>query len=185
MRSALKFLLMCLLSSLLANCSMFSKDTSDDEKPENPASYDGYSSSEVYEDIKGASRDGASEDYADDDYGDIEGSSEDEALLMDSGEEPQENDPLAGTVAEDPLPVEKLEEPKKKAVSKAKKSSSKFKNGMYRFSVNCNMRSKPSTQSKAVGKVEKGKKLWVEGHNADWVKVFKKSGAVYVNKGCL
>ena len=60
-----------------------------------------------------------------------------------------------------------------------------FKNVMYTFNSDCAMKAKPDSGSKNVGSVSAGKKLWVENHDTQWAKVYKKSGAVYVSKSCL
>ena len=226
MKSALNIFLMILLGLSVSFCSMFSKDT--EETEEEPQQYEQYSSSGVYNDIEGESREVSSsgdDDYSDDDYGtvadnDDEGDDGDDedgddgededgddgALLSGGGDEepayqasdyPQPDPPSFKTAAtepgDEPLPVEKLEPVKKKKKRKARKvrrkrasvAKTKFKNGMYRMGRKCNMRKKPSTKAAKVGKVKKGKKLWVEAHNGKWVKIYKKSGAVYLHKSCL
>lgn len=192
MRSALKLFLLTIFCLTLTNCALFSGgDEKDSENTEDYPKYENYSSSDIYKDIEGEGRDVSSEDYSDDDYGDAgsddEGDSQDDELILSSGDgEEEENTPSAAmaSVQEDPLPVEKVEKPKKKK-RKKKRSSKKFKAGMYRMGIDCNMRKTASANSKKMGTVKKGKKLWVDAHNADWVKVYKKNGAVFINKGCL
>jgi hypothetical protein len=186
MRSLANILLTLTLGLFLCFCS----STPETEETQNYPQYENYSSSGVYNDIQkeGAdARNVSSEDYSDDDYGADDDEDEDIYLSDGDNNEKDSEEALSAYAepADDPLPVEKIETVKKKKVSTKKKVSGKFKNGMYRMSVNCNMRQKPDAQSKAVGKVKKGKKLWVEGHNANWVKVYKKSGPVYINKLCL
>lgn len=60
-----------------------------------------------------------------------------------------------------------------------------FRNGFYRFLKNCNIRKSPSSKSPKVGLVPHNKRLWVEGHNSKWLKVFKKSGVAYVSSSCI
>ena len=180
MRSIFKICLYSLLSLSLTFCGMFSKkeEASEAEIPR----YENYHSSGVYKDIEGESRSVSSTEYMDDDYGDVEADSAQDVDMIVGGL--NEESPEAEDSKYDPLPVEKISEPKpikkKRAVAMPK-----FKNGMHRASVNCTMRAKASTKSKSVGKVRKGKKLWMENHNKNWVKVFKKSGPVYINKLCL
>ncbi len=143
--------------------------------------YEKYSSSGVYQDIEGESRSVSSTQYSDDDYGDVEGGAEEGDLYMDEGSGPLEDDSEPLSMGSEPMPVEE----ETKAAPAPKAISKKFKNGMYKFKSNCTMRSQPSKTAAKAGTVSKGKKLWVEAHNAQWVKIYKKSGAVYINKVCL
>lgn len=180
MGSILKICLYSLLSLSLTFCGMFSKKESS-ENAEVP-SYENYHSSGVYDDIAGETRGVSSTDYADDDYGDIDSESSNDVQMM-VGDTDDEA-PAAEESKYEPLPVETLQ-PEPLPIKKKKVAMPKFKNGMYRTSVNCTMRAKASTKSKSVGKVRKGKKLWMEAHNKNWVKVFKKNGPVFINKLCL
>jgi hypothetical protein len=47
------------------------------------------------------------------------------------------------------------------------------------------MKFSPTAGSKSVGNVAKGKKLWLESHNAQWFKAYKKSGTAYVSADCI
>ncbi len=84
-----------------------------------------------------------------------------------------------------------LKEPKKaaekveKIVKPSRKPSSPFKNGFYTFSQNCTMRSKPSDSGAEAGSVQAGKKLWLDQHNGEWLKAYKKAGTVYVSADCV
>lgn len=180
MKTAFKVLLLTLFGLSLSFCSSSPKE---DEKVnfESPK-YEKYSSSGVYKDIEGESRGVSSTEYSDDEYGDVEGSEEDN-LYVDEGASQVEDDSEPLSMGSEPLPVETLDDPA--PILQEKKVSSKFKNGMYRLGSNCTMRSQPSKTARNAGSVSKGKKLWMEGHNANWVKVYKKSGAVYINKVCL
>ena len=60
-----------------------------------------------------------------------------------------------------------------------------FKRGYYVASRDCNIRSLSSTEGKVLGKVKKGKLLWVEDSSDKWAKVFLKKGHAFVFKGCL
>ena len=178
------------LSLSLSFCSMFSKS---EEKPtDDIPKYENYHSSGIYNDIKGEGRSVSSEDYSDDDYGQVDegGGDEnyeketDEIIISDS--DLQDDNESSSMVQDAPLPVQKLRQPKSRKRARKKIASvSKFKNGMYRLSATCTMRKRASKSSKGVGKARKGKKLWMEKHNKNWVKVFKKSGPVYINKICL
>lgn len=196
MNSTLKALLFTCLGMSVSFCSLFGATT--EEKTENTPEQ--YSSSGVYNDIENAGNDRAlsSEDYSDDDYGTLDagGGSDDDELFASNteGYQDEENNTAPSSMEEgsagtEPLPVESLSSaPEEEPVSVpklSKKVSSKFKNGMYKFSKACNMRKSPSKKGRTAGKVATEKKLWVEGHNGSWVKVYKKSGAVYVHKTCL
>lgn len=63
--------------------------------------------------------------------------------------------------------------------------NSDFKAGMHKFTQKCNMKSEPSESGKNAGSVSAGKKLWLDNHDGQWVKAYKKSGTVYINKNCL
>ncbi len=186
MKATLNILLMIFLGLSLSFCSSSSKDTDDSQAAETEV--DGYNSSSTYDDIAGAAGDaeldvdGGSSDYSSEDsYGSADeepasGGSDD---LFLGGTE----DSSAGSEAgEEPLPVEAIEE-YKDAPSAAVPTG--FKDGFYNMSRNCNMRQEPTTSSAKAGKVQAGKRLWVEGYNDKWVKVFKKSGPVYLSKICL
>lgn len=88
---------------------------------------------------------------------------------------------------EDPEALQLNESVKKVDPLESRKPSSipKMKAGMYRFAKTCHMHSNPNTSSKKSGSVKVGRKLWVEPHNKDWVKVYKKSGAVYISRECI
>lgn len=185
MSSLIKVLFLATLCSFITNCSLWSK--SEVEKEEELARFQDYYPSDVYTDIANEGSDERSTaSYEDDDYGvadeDPAASQDDEQNAYLDQQLDQEDEIEAGT---DPLPVEKAVQPvavqrvSKKAVSK------KFKSGMHKFSINCEMKAQADASSKNVGKVKAGKKLWVENHNKNWAKVYKKSGAVFVNKGCL
>ncbi len=189
MKSVFNVLSIALLGLSVSFCSMFSKT---EEKPEQePVHYKEYSSSGVYKDIEAAviddGRSISSEEYSDDDYGDVasEEPAEDGEAYAGTVMDDEEDNEEPASMGADPLPVETLESETEQPVEKVAKKMPPFKNGMYRVSVNCTMRSKPSTKSAKAGTVNKGKKLWMEAHNTNWVKVFKKSGTVYINRLCL
>lgn len=64
-------------------------------------------------------------------------------------------------------------------------SSKKFKSGMYKFSKECTMYSEPRTFSREAGSIPAGRKLWIDPHDQDWLKAYKKSGTVYIPADCL
>jgi hypothetical protein len=178
MKAAQNILLMIFLGLSLSFCSSASKDSSDDSLP----SESDYSSSSTYDDITGAASGddyGEVTDYgSDDSYGDTDDSSpvessSDDLLLggMDEG----------SGVAVDSN-VQKIQEYEDAPEPAA---PTDFKDGFYNIAVNCNMRAEPSAASANEGKIKAGKRLWVEGYNNDWVRVFKKSGPVYISKVCL
>ncbi len=70
----------------------------------------------------------------------------------------------------------------KKAEGKATKKSPK--SGLRVFSRKCEIRARPAAKSKVTGSVPKGKKLWVDSHDAAWGKVRTKAGRGYVSKSC-
>ena len=55
-------------------------------------------------------------------------------------------------------------------VEKNRVPASAVKNGYFVFANACDMKSSPSTESKSVGNVAKGKKLWLDSHNSEWFK---------------
>ncbi len=184
MKTAFKVLALTLLGISLSFCSSTPKE---DEKVdfENPQ-YDKYSSSGVYQDIEGESRNVSSTEYSDDDYGAVEGDDESNIFADDAGSETDiEDQSEPASMGSEPLPVETLGNSEPATELPTKSVSPKFKNGMYRVGSACTMRAQPSTSASKEGTVPKGKKLWMEAHNANWVKVFKKSGPVFINKVCL
>lgn len=79
--------------------------------------------------------------------------------------------------------VEKVREPK--SPKTARHQASSFKNGMHVFAQNCAMKSKPDSGSADAGQVQAGKKLWLDSHNGQWLKAYKKSGTVYIPVDCV
>ncbi|MBY0316024.1 MAG: hypothetical protein K2Q26_10915 [Bdellovibrionales bacterium] len=77
--------------------------------------------------------------------------------------------------------------PKKKKSEKsaARKQASVFKNGFYTFSSSCQMKTQPDESSPDAGAVTEGKKLWLDSHNPQWLKAYKKAGTVYVPASCV
>lgn len=161
-------------------------------------------SSEEYKDDEYGETEGGAASAGDEDL--LSESSEPEGADTDPlpNEEPAaQDDPLVAGSDDDEASNEAPSKPAKakakkatkahvaKAKTKEKKESKKvasvagFKSGMYPVSSNCTMREKPNKNAKSMGTVDAGKKLWMEKHNDEWVKVFKKSGPVYLNKVCL
>jgi hypothetical protein len=186
-RSAFNSLLLSFLGLSLCFCSTFSKSENKDQASDDLPKYENYHSSGVYNDIQGEGRTVSSTEYSDDEYGDVDSgdsAEENNGLISDSGQDADNE------TENDPLPVEKIRVPKsqpveKKAPKKQVASVSDFTKGMHSVKSNCTMRAKANTSAKDVGLVSKGKKLWMENHNDEWVKVFKKSGPVYLSKTCL
>lgn len=111
----------------------------------------------------------------------------DSTVAYDDSEVPTEFDDSIDMAEESEPPVEA---PKKK-VAEAKKSTSSRapasngKSGMRTFSADCQMKTQPDDASADAGSVNKGKKLWLDQHNATWFKAYKKSGTVYVPSSCV
>ena len=85
---------------------------------------------------------------------------------------------------------EKLEEAEQVAEEIAegvRKPSAKtpFKPGMYKFEEKCTMYKEPRSLSAEAGSIPAGRKLWIDGHDENWLKAYKKSGAVYISADCL
>ena len=200
MKSALNIFMISILGLFVSFCSS-TPDTPEDNQPQ----YEDYDSSGVYNDIEGESRTVSSEeDYEDDDYGDAgsEEEEEDDDKFLSGADEEEDNsepeaipEPAAQMAAVQMSEIEEEEKEEvvvakpmkkmKKKKRRKKASIGSFKNGLYKFSRACNMRQSASKKGAKAGKVTTKRKLWVEAHNANWVKVNKKSGPVYVHKTCL
>lgn len=63
--------------------------------------------------------------------------------------------------------------------------ASNLKNGFFVFANDCEMKSAPGKNGSSVGSVSKGKKLWLDVHNASWLKAYKKNGTAYVSTSCV
>jgi uncharacterized protein YgiM (DUF1202 family) len=196
MKSLTQTTLLGLCCLALSSCGLFGGGKKDDLNAEKGIpKYENYSSSGIYADIEGEAGDSgtsagvqdlaaaqgrqtSSEDYSDDDYGEL-GSDKDELFV--DGMDDEENN-------EEPAPMNEPGEsqlPETEVAAVAAVSVPAFKNGMYRTKRDCNMREEADPSSGKAGVVKKGKKLWMEAHNDGWVKVFKKSGAVYLSRSCL
>jgi len=173
MRSIFKLIAISLLGMSLTFCSSAPKDDSSaDALPQ----YDDYQPVGTFDDGKETPRNTSSNPYEDDDYGDSSGGTTGDDVFSDDNYDESSYE----SASQEPLPVEKLSTPKATTVRAAQ-----FKSGMYHIKNNCNMRAKPDQKASKKGLVPKGKRLWVENHNATWVKVFKKSGPVFLHKSCL
>ncbi len=100
------------------------------------------------------------------------------------------NETLATVAKAEPVEVKKSApvEKKKVATTKAEKTrapASVTKNGYFVFANACDMKSSPTSGSKSVGNVAKGKKLWLDSHNSEWFKAYKKSGTAYIAADCV
>ncbi len=100
--------------------------------------------------------------------------------LLEDAELPLEEPKQVATVE----PVETKKAPVAK-VEKNRVPASAAKNGYFVFASACDMKSSPSADSKSVGNVSKGKKLWLDSHNASWFKAYKKSGTAYISADCV
>lgn len=189
MSSFVKTLLLLTLCSFITNCSLWQK--SEEDQQAEMARFQDYYPSDVYKDIEGEERSPSSNDkYEDDNYAAADDDSanqddEQNAYLdqqLDKDEDMDKGtDPLAANDQEEESEVADIADEAPAAVP----TGTAFKNGMHKFNADCAMKAKPDSGSKNVGSVSAGKKLWVENHNAQWAKVYKKSGAVYVSKSCL
>lgn len=63
--------------------------------------------------------------------------------------------------------------------------ASTSQNGFYRFTKDCEMKSSPEEAATDAGHIPHGKRLWLDVHNAQWFKAYKKSGTVYVSTHCV
>lgn len=110
------------------------------------------------------------------------------ASTDDDSNVPTEFDDRIDSAEEEEAPAPKKEVVVKKEVSSKRAPASVTpagKNGFYTFSADCIMKSEPNDASSDVGNVSKGKKLWLDKHDATWFKAFKKSGTVYVPSSCV
>ncbi len=185
MRSFITIFNLIFLALSLSFCSSSPKT----EEPE--LTDENYQSSGVFGDIENEARSTSSEPYSDDDYGQLDDEDASDEDLFTSNEEVEPVKPEP-TAKPKPQAIQKVVKQKVQKSNKPKKSqaisssqSSAFRNGMYGVSKDCNMHAKASLQSKKEGTVNRGKKLWMENHDKNWVKVFKKSGPVFINKNCL
>jgi len=99
-----------------------------------------------------------------------------------SKEEPRESDSL--TLVDSGEQETKIEKPSK-PVRKPASHSGKMKSGMHTFTSECGMKTAPNSDSKDAGIVPAGKKLWLDVHNSEWLKAYKKAGTVYVPSQCV
>lgn len=183
MGSLKKILLLAFIGLAVSNCSSSPEPLED----ETPVEASEYQSSGVYGDIERETRSTSSEPYSDDNYGalDEEGST-DEALLADSSHESPSEEPAVESPRPKIAPTPRKPKKSQAIVGHHSEPAKKqFKSGMYGLGRDCDMHSKPTLQSKKVGSVSRGKKLWMEPHDGGWVKVFKKSGPVYLKKDCI
>ena len=100
-------------------------------------------------------------------------------------EQPAETNKEALAAVEEKL--EEAEQEHEEILAGARKPSNKkaFKAGMYKFKEDCTMYKEPATLSGEAGKIRAGKKLWIDGHDDNWRKAYKKAGAVYIPANCL
>lgn len=82
-------------------------------------------------------------------------------------------------------PVVKKDAPAKEKASADRKPASNTKNGFYNLSSNCMMKSQPDAGSEDMGSASSGKKLWLDVHDNNWFKAYKKSGTVYISSSCV
>lgn len=73
----------------------------------------------------------------------------------------------------------------KEVIQEASFVESQIKDGFYNFSYDCSMRESSSMDSRIVGIIRKGKRLWVDKAQGEWATVYRTSGPAYVKRGCL
>lgn len=175
MGSTLKIYASLFLALALCSCSSAPKDEYDDSLPQ----YDDYSPAQGSEaDSSLMDTSSASDDYSDDSYdtGYSASSSDYDSDATSYDDYDSQAD------SSDPLPVQKLSSESSAPVADVPVD---FKDGFYHIGSNCNMRAEPDRNARHEGLIPKGKRLWVEGYSDTWVKVFKRSGPVYIHKSCL
>lgn len=110
-----------------------------------------------------------------------------------TSEEPDQTE-VAKEMSEEEAPLEAVEEQLEEAEQVAEAalnsprqptSDQPFKAGMYKFAKKCQMYAEPSSMSDKAGSIRAGRKLWIDKHDDDWHKAYKKSGAVYISADCL
>jgi hypothetical protein len=153
-----------LVTPLLINCSTlpeiepYSPEKPQDAQAEDALPYGQAISDNVFKE------DSMTED------GEEENSDDDDSYAMEDAQIDTETEELA------PQPVKK---------TSRSIASATFKNGFYTFSSQCAMKVKPDENSAEAGNVQAGKKLWLDGHNGEWLKAYKKSGTVFVPSHCV
>lgn len=174
MGSTLKITASLIVAIALSSCSSAPKDEYDDSMPQ----YD--DSSQLSEtDTSLMDTGSASDDYADDSYGDTSYSASSTDYDTDTSYDSYESQT---DTSSDPLPVQELSSD---SYDEPVTDTPSFKDGFYHIGSNCNMRAEPDKNARHEGLIPKGKRLWVEGYSESWVKVFKRSGPVYIHKSCL
>lgn len=163
--SLLRIFAALLLSMTLANCAMFGSSSDDEKMNEEPS---------TMSDTDKESMESDAMDKEDDSLSDNDAS---EGVDMDPSDSEDSN-------MDNDEPSVAADEPSEPEQSRAE-ASAPFKDGMYTFSEDCTMREDPESSAASAGTVRGGKKLWVEGYDNNWVKVFKRSGPVFVEKSCL
>ncbi len=83
--------------------------------------------------------------------------------------------------------LEEAEQEAEAIAAGARQPSAKapFKSGMYKFAEECKMYKEPRSFSDQAGSIPPGRKLWIDSHNENWLKAYKKSGTVYISTDCL
>lgn len=162
MKGLLQILIVGLLSTLLINCSSSPKtedaSSSDSSVTEDSTDYSSDADSVFGEDDSEVDNDSLENaDVATDEYADDDYGSDDS--------------PAQASVDTD--------------LARQSASSGSFKGGFHRFSSKCQMKKRPSDSSSNAGTIRANKRLWVDPHNGNWRKVYKKSGPVYVSADCL
>lgn len=114
--------------------------------------------------------------------------SEEPAEISENEAVEQEAEQAASAIIDESEPVNLEEAP---AMSSPKKkvsrgiASAPVKNGFYTFKNSCTMKAEADSASSDVGQVNAGKKLWLDHHDSQWFKVYKKSGTAYISANCI
>jgi hypothetical protein len=107
------------------------------------------------------------------------------AMVEEDPIEPEPIDPEVLAEVEENL--EQAEQEAEAITEGARQPSAKtpFKAGMYKFTKECTMYEEASSMSAEAGSIPIDRKLWIDAHNDQWHKAYKKSGAVYIPAKCL
>jgi|GEM_PF-2931566 len=186
MNRLLKILLGAILTLSITNCSLFGGGSSD-----NNDAYDDAESAYGDQDADAAAKEESTKETPDayvnqDAYGDAD-ASEKTPLDLETDSD------SAGTAAEadvsfgenEDAPQIGQEYPTLPAMPTRETSAVGFKQGMYDFGEDCQMREDPAANGTPAGMVRAGKKLWVEPVDNNWLRVYKKAGPVFISRDCL
>jgi len=72
-----------------------------------------------------------------------------------------------------------------KRMHKKKRRPASFRQGFKTLSEKCELHASPNKTSQVLLSTPAGKKLWLEGHNANWYKAYHKGGFGYFSADCF